>query len=136
MTTILLDTNAYSRYAGGDETVAEYITDADIVYLSTVVIGELYAGFFSGTKYEENIRELYTFLSRSYCRTVDVTLNTSAIYGAIWSELRHKGHPLPTNDIWIAAHGIETDSTIITYDTHFLHIPGIQVWDELQDGTR
>jgi tRNA(fMet)-specific endonuclease VapC len=131
--TILLDTNAYSRYAGGDTTVAEYITDADIVYLSTVVIGELYAGFFSGTKYEENIRELYTFLSRSYCRIVDVTLNTSALYGALWTELRRKGCPLPTNDIWIAAHGIETDSMIITYDTHFLHIVGIRLWDELRD---
>jgi predicted nucleic acid-binding protein len=129
---ILLDTNAYSRYAGGDTAVAEYIADADIVYLSTVVIGELCAGFFSGTKYEENIRELYTILSRSYYRTIDVTLNTSTIYGAIWSNLKSKGKMIPTNDIWIAAHTIETDSEIITYDTHFLQIEGARTWEKLR----
>ncbi|GHV83147.1 PIN domain protein [Spirochaetia bacterium] len=132
MNTILLDTNAYSRYVAGDRIVAEYITNADIVYLSTVVIGELCAGFFSGIKYEENIKELYTILSRSYYRTIEVTLNTSSIYGAVWTDLKRKGTMIPTNDIWIAAHAVETDSQLITYDNHFLQIEGIHIWDELR----
>ncbi|GHV20848.1 hypothetical protein FACS189494_05360 [Spirochaetia bacterium] len=131
MNVILLDTNAYSQYAGGNETVAEYILGADIVYLSTVVIGELYAGFLSGSKYEKNVSELYSILSRNYYRTIDVTLNTVAIYGTIWSELKRKGQIIPTNDIWIAAHTIETNALLITYDTHFLQVANLHVWNDL-----
>jgi tRNA(fMet)-specific endonuclease VapC len=39
---------------------------------------------------------------------------------------------IPINDIWIAAHTVETGSKLITYDPHFRHIPGLRIWEELQ----
>jgi predicted nucleic acid-binding protein len=33
--------------------------------------------------------------------------------------LRKKGRPIPTNDIWIAAHAIETGADLISSDPHF-----------------
>lgn len=35
------------------------------------------------------------------------------------SELKHAGTPLPINEVWIAAHAIETEVTLISYDNHF-----------------
>jgi tRNA(fMet)-specific endonuclease VapC len=36
--------------------------------------------------------------------------------------------PLPINDVWIAAHALETGSTLVTYDNHFKKIAGIRRW--------
>ena len=43
-----------------------------------------------------------------------------------------QGKMIPLNDIWIAAHIIETGSNFITYDTHFKQITGLRIWEELQ----
>ena len=32
-------------------------------------------------------------------------------------------------DVWVAAHGIETGSTVITYDRHFKKISGLRLWN-------
>ena len=45
MTKIVLDTNAYSEFMSGNRLVFDSIIEAETVYLSTVMIGELFAGF-------------------------------------------------------------------------------------------
>jgi tRNA(fMet)-specific endonuclease VapC len=42
--------------------------------------------------------------------------------------LRRKGAPIPINDVWIAAHAMETGSMLITFDVHFRHVNGLLVW--------
>jgi len=37
----------------------------------------------------------------------------------------------PLNDIWIAAHAVETGAKLITYDAHFKNINKLRLWDEL-----
>jgi hypothetical protein len=44
----LIDTNCYSALMRGDEGVAQFLDDAEIVYLSTIVAGELMAIFKGG----------------------------------------------------------------------------------------
>ena len=56
MTKILLDTNAYSEFMSGNKLVFDYIIEAEEVYLSTVMIGELFAGFHGGKKYIRGIK--------------------------------------------------------------------------------
>jgi tRNA(fMet)-specific endonuclease VapC len=56
MKKILLDTNAYSGFMSGDQLVFEYLVEAEIIYLSTVMIGELFAGFHGGSKFTQNAR--------------------------------------------------------------------------------
>ena len=45
--------------------------------------------------------------------------------------LRKSGKPIPINDVWIAAHGLETGSILVTYDDHFAVIPGLRLWPEI-----
>jgi tRNA(fMet)-specific endonuclease VapC len=125
---ILLDTNAYSGFMGGDKAVLDYLIEAEYVYLSTIMIGELFAGFRGGRKYEANVEELKEFLSKDGVRTIDVTFETAEIFGEIKAELSKKGRMIPLNDIWIAAHSIETGSKLVTYDTHFKNIAGLRIW--------
>ena len=106
MKNIVIDTNAYTRLLKGEENVLDVIGTAEIVYMSIFVLGELYAGFAGGTKERANKDVLNIFL-------------------------RKAGTPLPINDLWIAAHALETGSTLITYDSHFKKIAGLRRWDEL-----
>jgi tRNA(fMet)-specific endonuclease VapC len=132
MTKILLDTNAYSRFMSGDETVLDYVVESEIVYCSTIILGELFAGFQGGDRYLENIRELKSFLSKEGVKVLNVTLETSEIFGEIKALLRDRGTMIPLNDIWIASHAMETGAKLVTYDTHFRHIPGLRVWEPLK----
>jgi tRNA(fMet)-specific endonuclease VapC len=129
---ILLDTNAYSGFMNGNQKILDYIIESEIVYISTVMLGELFAGFRGGKKYSDNIEELKLFLLKDGIRTIDVTIETSEIFGEIKSELSKKGKMIPLNDIWIAAHTIETGSKLLTYDAHFKNITRLRVWDELK----
>jgi tRNA(fMet)-specific endonuclease VapC len=129
---ISLDTNAYSGFMNGNPIILDYIIEAEIVYVSTVMLGELFAGFRGGRKYSANIEELKLFLLKDGIRTIDVTIETSEIFGEIKAELSKKGKMIPINDIWIAAHTIETGSKLLTYDANFKNITRLRVWDELK----
>ena len=48
-------------------------------------------------------------------------------YAVLVNDLRRKGTPIPTNDIWIAATALELGTRLITYDVHFKYIPGLIV---------
>ena len=132
MTKVLLDTNAYSAFMAGDQRVLEYIVEAEAVHISTIVIGELYAGFHGGDKLIQNKEELKAFLSKDGIKIIDVTMETAEIFGEIKSGLSKKGKMIPLNDIWIAAHSIETGSKLITYDEHFKNINGLRIWEEIK----
>ena len=132
MTKILLDTNAYSEFMSGNQSVFNYIIEAEEIYLSTVMIGELFAGFQGGKKYIKNKEDLKTFIDKDGIKIINVSIETAEIFGEIKSELSKKGKMIPLNDIWIAAHTIETGSKLITYDSHFKQIKGLRLWDELK----
>jgi tRNA(fMet)-specific endonuclease VapC len=124
---ILLDTNAYSKFMNGDHSIFNCIVESEIVYMSTVVIGELYAGFIGGKKCTENVTDLKRFLLKEDVKIINVTVETAEIFGEIKSELSKKGKMIPLNDIWIAAHAIETGSKIVTSDQHIQNIKGIRL---------
>ena len=65
-------------------------------------------------------------------KILNATTETAQIFGVIKSDLGKAGTPLPVNDVWIAAHAVETGSIIISYDRHFNIIPGIRLWDKLK----
>jgi len=131
MTKILLDTNAYTAFMAGDQHVLSYMVDSEVVYISTIVIGELFAGFYGGDKVLQNKEELKTFLSKDSIKIIDVTMETAEIFGELKSALARKGRMIPLNDIWIAAHAIEYGSKLITYDEHFKNIDGVRIWEYL-----
>lgn len=128
MNSILLDTNAYTGYLTGDKQVLEFLAEADIVYISVFVAGELYAGFRGGSKYRENIINLDSFVNKPRVEFLNANRTTADIFGQIKETLKVAGTPLPINDIWIAAHALETGSVLLTYDKYFAKIQGLRLW--------
>lgn len=128
---ILLDTNAYTKFVDGDRDIWRKIKNSGTVYFSTIVLGELYTGFMGGTKEAENIARLNKFLHYSKIEILNVSSKTAEIFGKVWGKLKRGGTPLPHNDIWIAAHAIEKDVDLISYDKHFLSVDGLKMWKNL-----
>ena len=122
---VLLDTNAYSALRRGHEFVAEQVRSSEEVLLSIVVVGELLFGFRNGSRYEENTQALRSFLEDPNVRLLPVTWDTADLFGRISAALRKKGRPIPTNDIWIAAHAMEVSAGLISSDSHFGHVDGL-----------
>jgi tRNA(fMet)-specific endonuclease VapC len=123
--TVLLDTNAYSALFRGHPGVVGRVRRAERVLLSAVVAGELLFGFRHGSRYDANRAELDDFLASPYVALVPVTMVTADRFGRIAAALRSKGRPLPTNDIWIAAHAMEFGADLLSFDHHFEHVDGI-----------
>ena len=129
MKKILLDTNAYTRFLAGNEDVLDVIAEAETIYISIFVLGELYAGFAGGKRVAENKEMLHRFLLKPPVKILNATTDTAEVFGFVKNNLRAAGTPIPINDVWIAAHSIETGSNIITFDSHFKKIAGLRVWD-------
>jgi len=131
MRTILLDTNAYVRFLAGDEKVLDSLARAGRVYVPVFVLGELLAGFRSGSKEKPNRLFLERFLAKPGVAILDATRETAECFGLIKSALKKASRPIPLNDVWIAAQALETGSVLVTYDMHFAVVPGLRIWDEI-----
>jgi tRNA(fMet)-specific endonuclease VapC len=122
---LLLDTNAYAALMRGDEVLAGRVRRSERILLSTIVIGELLFGFRNGSRYEANLAELEEFLGNPYVEVLTVTRATADRFGRAAAALRRKGRPLPSNDIWIAAHAMEAGADLLSFDRHFEEIDGL-----------
>ena len=122
---VVLDTNVYSPLMKGHVGVAELVRQSEQVLFSAIVVGELYFGFRAGTRYERNLKELESFLSHPLVEFLKVSKITADRFGRIAASLRKKGKPIPTNDIWIAAHAMEHGADMISFDEHFEAVDGL-----------
>ena len=120
----LLDSGACSGFMRGSHRVREIVQDAEEILMSAVVAGELLYGFRQGPRLEQNLAELRSFLERPYVSVGPVTADR---YSRIMESLRAKGRPIPTNDVWVAAHAMETGADLVSADSHFGHIDQV-VW--------
>ena len=123
---ILLDSNAYSQWKRGNCRVAELVRSSTEILVPIVVIGELLYGFRHGSRLKENIRDLHAFLDDRHVAIVSMNFTTADRYARIAAELRAKGRPIPTNDIWIAAHTMETGADLVSSDQHFEAVDGLK----------
>jgi len=123
----LLDTNAYTALMRGNASVVEAVRQAGQVLMSAVVVGELLYGFRHGKLNRDNVRQLDGFLRNPYVRFLAVTRESADRFGLVASALRRRGTPIPSNDIWIAAHALESGASLLSYDSHFSVVDGL-VW--------
>jgi len=131
MRALLLDTNAYAKYLRGDPRVLDALAGAGLIYMSVFVLGELFAGFRCGSMEKENRGILEAFIGKPVVRVLEATRETAEYFGLIRTALKKSGRPIPLNDVWVAAHALETGSVLVTYDTHFAAVPGLRIWDGL-----
>ena len=131
MRKVLLDTNAYSALLQGDEKVLDAVAKAETVYMSSIVLGELFAGFRGGNRFADNRKLLERFLERPHVALLPAGLETADVFGTVKQQLKQKGSPIPLNDVWIASHAMEVGAVLLTYDKHFQHVAGLRLWDEI-----
>ena len=125
MRRILLDTNMYAAFERGDEEVVERLRLADEIALSATILGELLAGFAAGRREAANRDELALFLDSPRVCVVGVDAATADWYARVYTLLRRKGKPIPTNDLWIAASALQHGYLLASRDEHFAVIEGL-----------
>ena len=122
MSSLCLDTSAYSNFRRGNEEVAAILDRAEFVGVPAVTLGELRTGFVLGSNRRRNEAELDAFLQSSVVEVLPIDSETSRHYAEIVAELRKAGTPVPTNDIWIAAAAARNGVAVLTCDNHFERI--------------
>lgn len=122
---ILLDSNAYSQWKRGHARIAEIVRSSSEIVVPLVVVGELLYGFHHGRRTEENVKDLGVFLQNRRVNVVGMTMTTANRFARIAVNLRRKGRPIPTNDIWIAAHAMEAGADLVSLDRHFAEVDGL-----------
>ena len=109
----------------GHQDVTARIRAAESVLLSSIVVGELLFGFRNGSRYEQNRTQLESFLASRVVTFLPITFTTADRFGIVAASLRRRGTPIPSNDIWIAAHALETGADLISFDAHFTNVEGL-----------
>jgi tRNA(fMet)-specific endonuclease VapC len=127
MTAIMLDTNAYVAFKQGQPEAVEIVQRAARLALGSTVLGELLAGFAVGSREAKNRAELQQFLASDRVHTLTIDEETAAYYATIYRNLRQKGRPIPTNDMWIAASALQHGYALFSYDEHFQAVDGLLV---------
>lgn len=126
---LLIDTNRYSDADRGDSAIIERFEQAAELWLSLVVLGELRYGFAAGGKRSENEANLREFLAMPQVRLLSIDEETTLYYASVNADLRERGMPIPTNDMWIAAQALQHNLTLDSRDEHFRRVPGLRLVD-------
>ena len=124
---LLLDTSAYSELHRDHETVIERLRRSSEVAVSPVLLGELRSRFRAGARQAQNEQVLQRFLAKPSVRLLTIDSQTSEHYAALHADLRSRGVPVPTNDLWLAASAAQHGLRILTLDAHFLRFPTLLV---------
>jgi len=119
---MILDTNALSAAADDDPGVAALLARAEQMVLPVIVLGEYRHGIAQSrnrASYESWLAELLPD-----CVMLDIQEPTTHYYAEISLELKRKGKPIPTNDIWIAALCRQHSFPLLSRDRHFDWVAG------------
>lgn len=128
----LLDTNHWSYLQRREAMVVSHIQslpDAATLYMPVVAQAELLAGVELAVS-EPRKQELRTLYAQVIIMAADILPITSEVaeqFAHIFTNLRRKGRPIDTNEIWIAAIARVHNLIVVTNDEHFQYVEGLQV---------
>lgn len=128
----LLDTNTVSYFLRDHSpalTAKLMNTAPDVLAVSVVTAGELHFGLnklgpgFRTTALAARLGKLLQAIA-----TAPLPAEAAAHYGHIRAHLETKGTPIGGNDLWIAAHALAADLTLVTHNLReFERVPGLKV---------
>lgn len=125
MKRIIIDTNFYTAFKKNLPEAVGLLKRAEYIAVNSIILGELLAGFRVGAKEGQNRAELDQFLDSARVYTLAVDDETAEFYAQVFCELRMKGRPIPSNDLWLAASALQHGLAVATYDQHFGAISGL-----------
>ena len=120
---MILDTNALSAWADGDEAIRPALSSAAKLVVPAVVFGEFNFGIRQSRHYRRYIEWLERSMRNAEVAVIDE--ETAGVYGEIRLVLKKKGTPIPVNDAWIAASAVQFDLPILSLDAHFDSVAGV-----------
>lgn len=121
----ILDTNVIIEFLNGNEKVRSQLKNISDFAIPITVLGELLIG----AEYSK-IKEKDQLLYESFCSSfpiINTTIPIARKYAEITAQLKKKGHPIPMNDVWIAASAMANGMSVVTSDNHFKFIDGLDV---------
>jgi len=121
---VILDTNALSAVADDDDAAIAILARAEQLAIPVIVLGEYRHGIAQSRNRASYEKWLTGLLDD--CMVLDIQEPTTHYYAEISLELRQKGQPIPTNDIWIAALCRQHSLPLLSRDRHFDLVPGIK----------
>ena len=119
---MILDTNALSAAADDDPAVIALLARAEQVAIPVIVLGEYRHGI-AQSRNRAIYENWLTGLLRD-CLVLDIQEPTTQYYADLVLELKRKGKPIPTNDIWIAALCRQHSLPLLSRDRHFDLVAG------------
>jgi tRNA(fMet)-specific endonuclease VapC len=122
--TLILDTNALSAAADHDPSALEIVARAAHLAVPVIVLGEYRLGIAQSrhrASYENWLREWVASVT-----VLDIDDETTHSYAVIGLELKKKGKPISSNDLWIAALCRQHSLSLLSRDRHFDLVPGLR----------
>lgn len=122
---VALDTTTYSQFRRGQADAFDVVSEAGVVLIPIVSIGEIKAGFLLGSRRGDNEALFADFIEEPFVSIIELTDRATDLYAQIFAKLRRAGTPIPTNDIWIAALTMSAGAHLVTFDSDFARVPGL-----------
>jgi tRNA(fMet)-specific endonuclease VapC len=99
---------------------------AGVAAISVVAYGELLFGETMSTRRVDATAHLAALLET--LQVLPLPLGAARSYADIRAELQRAGQPIGSNDLWIAAHALADDLTLVTNnEREFRRVPGLRV---------
>lgn len=129
----LLDTNIVSsfiRHPIGTVSARIERHGPDSVAVNPVIAGELYFG--AVKKRDRRLTDRIDLVLSLIAR-VAIEVPADRCYASVRADLERKGTPIGTNDLWIAAHALALDLTLVTANVdEFSRVEGLRVENWLE----
>jgi tRNA(fMet)-specific endonuclease VapC len=121
---MLLDTNALSALAAGDETLIQTIEKVPRHCVTIISLGKYSYGIRQSRHEIELARWLDAFLRRA--DVLYLGRETLPHYAEVRRQLKKDGTPIPANDCWIAALAKEHRLPVVSRHKHFDAVKGLR----------
>lgn len=121
---MILDTNALSAAAEREASAMQIVAKAELIAVPVIVLGEYRLGIA-----QSRHRSAYQSWLRDWVAAVQVLgidEETTYSYASIGLELKKKGKPIPSNDLWIAALCRQHSLPLLSRDRHFDLVSGLK----------
>ena len=121
---MILDTNALSAWWEGNPAIIPHLSTTSRLCLALPALAEFRFGILKSSR--RAAMENWYRQSTQLAEVLGIDLETGEHYAQTRLSLEKKGTKIPMNDLWIAAIALQHNLPVLSRDTHFDVVDGIQ----------